>query len=268
MSNTPRKNAPQEDKKQSSSMAKQSEPSSSTLTFSLVLVMLVILFVLIIVLFVATFSYLRTDASQLMSEENFKEFLEYSKWVFSGLITAFGAWIGAGAAYFFGKENLIESSRSTEEALRIQQGLTKQDHIRDIALTIMNKEFNFKSDKTVKDVKDALEAHPDYWWVPVLDIEGKGILENVIHASMFWQNKTELANDVQLSKIPEGISKDEKLSKLHGPAFFIKAALEDKIADVSRSMDKSGAVIGIVVDDNGKPSYWFTKQNLLTAEQA
>lgn len=276
------KDAPQADKKQSSTMKKLLDPSSSLLTFILVLVMLVILFTLIIILLISTAWYLKSGKNVLY----FNEFLEYSKWIFSGLITAFGAWIGAGAAYFFGKENLAESSRSTEEALRIQKGLTKQDRIKDLALTIMNKGFTFTLEQKVEEVKVALEKHPDYWWVPVLDNEEKAVLQDVIHARVFWHPKFD--GVTLLSKVLEDISKEVKhkerddsqpaqkegqsnepdMSKLHGPSFFIKAALDDKIADVSRSMEKAGAVIGIVVDDRGKPSYCFTKQNLLTAEQA
>jgi hypothetical protein len=48
-------------------------------------------------------------------------FIEYYKWALTTLMGAFGAWIGAGAAYFFGRENLKESSESTERAMKIQQ---------------------------------------------------------------------------------------------------------------------------------------------------
>ncbi|WP_417912059.1 hypothetical protein, partial [Candidatus Electronema sp. TJ] len=254
-------NAPQEDKPKSSSILELIEPSSNKLAFYLVLIMLLILFGLIFLL-------LNTTAAH---PDN-KDFIEYSKWLFSGLITAFGAWIGAGAAYLFGKENLAESSRSTENALKIQyeaiRNTSKRDCVKDIALTTINKDFMFKRETSSKDVALALEQHADYWWVPVLDNEGKGILEDVLHARVFWRQSSLLAEDSPLSSLIEEISKDESLSRLHGSAFFIKAALDDKISDTIRKMDSAGAVIGIVVDDRGKPSYCFTKQNLLTAEQA
>lgn len=258
---TETRNAQREGETQGNSILKAITPSANSLAFYLVLIMLLILFGLIFIL-------LNTTAQH---PDN-KDFIEYSKWLFSGLITAFGAWIGAGAAYLFGKENLAESSRSTEAALKIQhdglQNANSQDRIKDLALTTMNKDFMFKRETSSKDIATALEQHADYWWVPVLDNEGNGILEDVIHARVFWRQSSPLAEGSPLSSLLEEISKDESLSKLHGPSFFIKAAPNDKIADTVRKMSSTGAVIGIVVDDKGKPSYWFTKQNLLTAEQA
>jgi predicted transcriptional regulator len=220
-------------------------------------------------LFGLIYLLLRITASYSASPPgNFLAFIDYSKWLFSGLIGTFGAWIGAGAAYFFGKENLAESSRSTENALKIQhealRNTPKRDCIKDLALTTMNKDFMFQQDATTEEVAASLSDHPDYWWVPVMDNEGKGILEDLVHARVFWNDTFK---GKKIAEIMEALSLDDTLGKLHGQAFFLKVALDDKIADVASKMDKSGAVIGIVVDQKGKPSYCFTKQNLLTVEQ-
>ena len=236
--------------------------TTSTLAFSLVVIMLGILFVLVVVLVV-------------IAGQNSKDttLLDYSKWVLSALLGAFGAWIGAGAAYFFGRENLAESSRSTEAALKIQQealrGVPKPERMRELApsLTAMNKDFMFNPTSIKKNVIDGLTKNVDYWWVPVLDQGGKGILEDIIHARVFWD--TAFKDNDPISKIVSDIDTNSKATfgALHGASFFVKAALDDKIADVAASMNKSGAAVGVIVDDKGKPTYCFTKQNLLTAQK-
>lgn len=40
------------------------------------------------------------------------EVLEFRRTILTVIITAFGAWVGAGAAYFFGRENLRVASES------------------------------------------------------------------------------------------------------------------------------------------------------------
>jgi hypothetical protein len=95
--------------------------SGGKLAFWLVVIMLGILLVLTAGLLWFPVEHTTTDATGHKVTVIDKELLEYYKWSLSALLGAFGAWIGAGAAYFFGKENLRESSRSTEAALKIQQ---------------------------------------------------------------------------------------------------------------------------------------------------
>lgn len=246
----------------------QQQRISGALAFSLVVTMLVILLLLIcFVIWVATMPRAGATASDP------EHLLEFGKWSLSVLLGAFGAWIGAGAAYFFGRENLAESSRSTEAALKIQQeGLRRpqrREKIRELTLTSMNPEFMFRSDQTKKDVITALDKYSDYWWVPVLDKDGKRTLEDVIHARVFWNPAVPDAQAISdiLSDIAKGTIRDS--AKLHGDnSFFVKVSLDDKIADVSDRMDSAGAVVGIIVDDKARPTACFTKQDILNAEPA
>lgn len=240
--------------------------TSGTLAFSLVVTMLVILLLLIyFVISVATTP--PPDGAKVDS----KELLEFGKWSLSVLLGAFGAWIGAGAAYFFGRENLAESSRSTEAALKIQQETLRRprgkEKIRDLTLTSMNPEFMFKPDQTRQDVLAALEKHGDYWWVPVLDKDGKRILEDVIHARVFWNPAITPKHPISeiVKDMASGAIKDS--AKLHGEnSFFIKATPDDAISDIAGRMDTAGAVVGIIVDDKGRPTACFTKQDILNAQ--
>lgn len=202
--------------------------------------------------------------------------IDLVKWALTTLLGAFGAWIGAGAAYFFGKENLIESSASTEAAMKIQlgalQGVAKPERIRELALTAMNKEFMFNSSNTRKEVTDKLRKpqFSGYWWVPVFDQGGNGTLEDVIHARVFWD--TTFEDNATISAIRKKIDDENAnadLRQLHGAPFFVRVVLDDKVADVAKEMDKPGATVavGIVVDEKGKPTYCFSKGYLLNAQK-
>jgi hypothetical protein len=239
------------------SAAEQASQRSSALAFWLVMSMLGALLLLVTMLLVFP-----TWWSSQGDEK-----LDFYKWALTALLGTFGAWIGAGAAYFFGRENLRESSRSTEAALRIQQSAShspRAERIKDIALTAMNSEFMFGADKTKDDVLKGLDKHTDYWFVPVLDATGNGKLDDVIHGRVFWDAR--IGND-KISQVRSALDTDAKLQDLkllHGDAFFVKASLDDMIADVSALMGQKGAVVGVVVGDNGKPTHCFTKQLLST----
>lgn len=236
--------------------------NSGVLAFWLIQTMLIILCILLAILLTLAGVYPNND-----------KMIEYSKWALTTLVGAFGAWIGAGAAYFFGRENLIESSMSTETALRIQrdtlQGIAKPEFIKELLLTTMNKNFMFKPTSTKKEVVNALAQSSEfngYWWVPVLD--ANGALEDIIHARVFW-NTSHVDND-SISKIVGDIDTDQNLKDfqaLHGASFFMIADINSRIADVAARMNKSGAAVGIIVNEKGKPIYCFTKQDILNAQR-
>ena len=239
--------------------APASPATTGTLAFSLVVIMLTILLLLVAGLFLAATS----------SGTN-KDLLEFYKSALSLLVGAFGAWIGAGAAYFFGRENLAESSRSTEEALRIQRdsmrGATGPARVSDLALTAINMEFMFRPEATKREVVAGFNQHLDYWWLPVLDRDAKGTLQDIVHARLIMDPtfRDEETLDQILSKVDTQPALQGSRA-LHGPAFFVRVALDDKVSAVAEALTKSGAVVGVVVDEKGKPTYCFTKQDLLNA---
>lgn len=234
----------------------QRRPSSNK-EFALVIVMLGVLFALILALLVFAYSF-KPDST----------ILAFSKDTLSILVGAFGAWIGAGAAYFFGKENLAESSASTEEALKIALGGSKPKRIMDLTLATMNKEFMFYPDsKKAAVLKELnLAKYNDYWWVPVFDRGKKGVLEDVIHARVFWEAKIKDDNKIAtISDITSAIDNKPELKDfkaLHGTSFFVQVASDDEITDVIGNMVKSRAAVGVIVDENGKPTGCFTRQDL------
>lgn len=231
------------------------------LAFALVVTMLGLLFLLVAALLIVP----------AVAKES-KVDIEYYKWALSVLLGAFGAWIGAGAAYFFGRENLAESSLSTERALRIQQeglrGAARRQQIKDLTLTVMNRSFLFTPTTTRGAVLKALGDNAHYWWVPVLARSGSGALEDVIHARAFWA--TTFTDGDSIEKIASSLDTDpalQELKPLHGGSFFVRASPDDGIDVVAELMNKARAVVGVVVDDKGKPTHCFTKQDILNARR-
>ena len=228
--------------------------------FRLVLWMLVSLTFLLVLLIVLPFV--------VRNKSNSSDFIEYTKWVLPALLGAFGAWIGAGAAYFFGKENLELSNKSTKEALEIQRetSKTKADKatIEDMNPTPLNPDFKFTMDSKVDEVINELNRNVDYWFVPVLENEK---VKDVIHTEALWRlfkDKTKDPEKKTLSEVIDCIEKDPdakiKASKLHG--FFQEFKMYDKVSDVHKLMRKSDVSVGIICDDQGKATHCFSRKDL------
>lgn len=232
----------------------------SKLEFFLVICMLISLTLLVILLIVLPI---------IVKDQ--KEFIDYSKWVLTALLGAFGAWIGAGAAYFFGKENLRLSSESTKEALEIQKDSLKDRSelalIKDINLTPFNPSFIFSLDSDVKETLDKLGENVDYWFVPVVEKER---LKDTIHTEAFWRYfKTEYEEkkkkeEPKIKDVIEYIDTskelEQKRKKLHG--FFLEAKMGDLVKDISDMMDRKDASVGIVCDKEGRPTHCFSRKDL------
>jgi hypothetical protein len=199
-----------------------------------------------------------------------EKLIDYSKWIITALLAAFGAWIGAGAAYFFGSSNLRESSDSTQKALDSQQKYFKKSRgaifIKDINLTAMNTNFLFHLKKKAKEVTDKLGKLIGYWFVPVVDPES-GILKDIIHSRVFWSNEvkeTDVIEDI-ITRMDE---KDLiKFKNLHGDAFYSKVNLNDTIKEVYKSMKDRNTTVAIVIDEKGKPSHCLTWTDLASLMQ-
>jgi hypothetical protein len=239
------------------------------LAFWLVVSMLIMLFVLVgLLLVLPLWSRSATDSDK---------FMEFYKWTLSVLLGAFGAWIGAGAAYFFGKENLQESSRSTESAMRIQQELLRRpsqlERIKDMTLTAMNSNFIFDLGETRGDVSDLLAKFKGYWFVPVME-KDTGVLRDIIHAQVFWDPDPLLGDDKTTLQDLTAIMDDPKIDakrgtkRLHGESFFVKVSANDKISDVYNRMCQKDTEVAIVVDEKGKATHCLSKTELRTMLKA
>jgi hypothetical protein len=235
-------------------------------SFWLVIAMLIALFALLLILLVAP---LIGDNNTAQASAR----VEYFKTTMSVLLGAFGAWIGAGAAHFFGRENMKESSISTERALSLQgdamRGSRRRERIRDLTLTAMNNEFMFDAKATKDLITTKLKDHVNYWFVPALDATKSGVLRDVVHARVFWDSS--FAGSEDLDTILSRIDQDPKLDGLRryrGDAFFLTVSPDDAIADVAGRMNQKQIEVGIVVDAAGRPTHCFTQAELKALQSA
>jgi hypothetical protein len=62
-----------------------------------------------------------------------KEILDYRKEIIAIILTAFGAWIGAGSAYFFGRENMKEATKNFISMQELStRGMLKTVYVKDV----------------------------------------------------------------------------------------------------------------------------------------
>jgi len=227
----------------------------SWLEFVLVRTMLFSLIFLVALLIIMPFLF------KYYLDVDHTEIIDYSKWVLTALLAAFGAWIGAGSAYFFGKENLIASNKSTQEALKLQIDSSKvRSLVMDIHPMDLNPSFQFNLDSDVEEVLKKLEENVDYWFVPIIE---NGRLKDTVHTEAFWRyrqiNKEGKVKDV-IKYIEEEDSLQQKRTKLHG--FFVKVKMDDVVHEVAEKMNKNHATVGIVCDNEDKPTHCLSINDL------
>ncbi|MDO8637918.1 MAG: hypothetical protein Q7R34_17070, partial [Dehalococcoidia bacterium] len=98
--------------------------------------------------------------------------LNHRKDLIAIILGAFGAWIGAGAAYFFGRENLREA---TSSILRMKEPSGEEMLIRTSVADLKPKPLprTFKDSDTVAEVLKWLLDDPDRFFATIVDNRGK-----------------------------------------------------------------------------------------------
>jgi len=154
----------------------QEQRSWKTPEFVLVIYMLTTLTVLVfLILFIPPLAF--TDIA-IDVKELAKDYLEYRKTLLSIILTAFGAWIGAGAAYYFGRENMAEASRS----LLAMKEPSPRERLRRTSIRLIPPkplDWKVKTGEELKAVVDKLRSETGKWFIPI--VKDDGTLENIVH---------------------------------------------------------------------------------------
>jgi len=248
-------------------MAKQDKEPRSWWTpeFTLVVVMLGVLVVLVFIVLAMPVSIPDKD-----STTTFTDVLDYRENILTAIITAFGAWVGAGAAYFFGRENLREAASS----LLAMREPTPEERLRKTPVReIPPRLFSWMVSTTtkMKAITEKLTEKTHYWFVPIVD--EKGVLETVIEEEAVWrllqleiqkeENRGKSVEEVYqafedrtVAEVLEEIRQSEDLSRF-GECHVI-TSLTKSAADAYDSMQDKWVNLAIVVDKAGKPTHFFT----------
>ena len=238
--------------------------SWKTPEFVLVVVMLVVLVALVVAVLYWPVKIPSGDSTTMANV------LDYRKGILSVIITAFGAWVGAGAAYFFGRENLREAASSLlamrEESPRER---LRRVPVREVPPRIVK--WLVTTEDTMGVITDKLKAKPSYWFVPIVD--DKEVLETVIEEEAVWRLlDLEMHKQENLGKTVEQIDEAFRAIKVGAGLALIReieglerfteshvvATLEKSAAEVYEAMQSKGVKLAIVVDEQGKPTHFFT----------
>ena len=186
-----------------------------------------------------------------------KELLDYRQSILAVIITAFGAWVGAGAAYYFGRESqrgmLDMKELSARE--RLQQILIKNTPPKEIDWVV-------KKDEKVTNILKRLRAKPDKWFIPI--VNDNGSLETVIHEEAIWRyvadKKTEEGTLVDVEKYIRGMPELKNWAE----GIYVEARLENSASYVDEKIRerKKEIYLAIIVDDMGKPTHYITTGDL------
>jgi hypothetical protein len=176
--------------------------------------------------------------------------------VLSIIITAFGAWVGAGAAYFFGKENLRVAANSLlamrEPSPRERLGQTP---IKKIPPTPIPPDWNVTIDTEISTVQQQITNNPDRWFIPV--VRNDGTLDTVMNKEAMWRHL------VAQGTSPTGTIADllkfivESDALRHFKDMHVTVTMETMVGTANDLMDSRHVFLAIVVL-NRKPTHFFT----------
>lgn len=238
-------------------MSSEKESRWKSPEFLLVVVMLLVLLVLVVLVLWAPIPGMSTDSDATMA-------LDYRKSILSVIITAFGAWVGAGAAYYFGRENLREASRSLlamrepspEERLR-------RTPIREVPPRAID--WTVKTTDTLETVVKKLKDEPVRWFIPITEND---TFKTIISEEAIWRfisdnvetgTKYDDLKKEEISKVLESLDKpDNKELKERSEGISVSASLDDSAAQINELMGKKNVKLAIITDDKGKPAHFIT----------
>jgi hypothetical protein len=169
---------------------------------------------------------------------------EYRRTILAVIITAFGAWVGAGAAYFFGRENLREATRNM---LQMREPSAKdrlrKTPVREIPPLPLDWRPTEKA--KLKEVHARLTERPDYWFIPVFD--DKGGLVTVLEEEAFWRYLYDICGRSEIRK--DADSSESKASS--GPR-----------SETSISSDRTSAPTTMLESSEPEPTDELLKKTL------
>lgn len=190
-------------------------------------------------------------------ETTLKDVLDYRAQILSIIITAFGAWVGAGAAYFFGRENL----RVAADSLLAMRDISPRERLRKTSIKQLppaSIDWTVKKTTPLDEVKAKLTQNPDRWFIPVVTDEGK--LDTVLNEEAFWRFWTQesLASPLAsptVADVLDFIKTNEGLLRFRDR--YVEVPLDTTVGAATEMMDNKHVFLAIVVLD-GKPTYFFT----------
>ena len=211
--------------------------------YHLVLYMLLALVVLVICIL-----WIPINAS------NATDMLEFRRATLTVIVTAFSAWIGAGAAYFFGKENLRVATQSILQASAPPKERLAQTKVMVRARPL---DWKVKMDTTVGDIVSQIKAEDQpKWFFPV--IKDDGTLATVIKDDSVWLF---IALEAQAGKAYADIINEtvqDILNKVKYSPIHVTVRADQTMEDADKLMDEQDCYLTIILDEKNIPRFYLT----------
>jgi hypothetical protein len=233
------------------------KPERWALEFWLVVIMLGVLCILVSLVL---FWPIRVDPQVQGRETTFKDVLEYRSSILSIIITAFGAWVGAGAAYFFGRENL----RVAAEGLLAMREVSPSERLRRTPIKQIPPsplDWTVQRNTLFEEVKKKLMDEPARWFIPVT--KSDGTLETVVNEEAVWRLLADPANAPAagdtLEKVFSHIASNPNLKRFSD--IHVTVPMDATVGTANEMMQSKGAFLAIVTSQ-GKPTHFFTTSEI------
>jgi hypothetical protein len=245
-------------------MMQEREPRTwKTPEFVLVVIMLIVFTALVIAVLFMPLTIPEGD-----TDTRLMDLLDFRKNILAVLITAFGAWVGAGAAYFFGRENLREAAnsllamRELSPRERLRRTLLREMPLRPIDWTV-------KTSDDLKVAIDKLKAEPERWFIPF--VQDDGSLETIIHEQAVWRfvDKESAAgtayDEILQKKVSHLLDYVKGTPSLARDAqIYVSMTLDRSASDAHDLMQQRGVYLAVITDEKGRPTQYMTTGDLRT----
>jgi hypothetical protein len=236
---------------------KDNEPRSwKTPEFLLVIVMLLVLTVLVMVVLWAPIPGTASDAAYM------RAVLDYRQSILSVIVAAFGAWVGAGAAYYFGRENMREASSSL---LAMREPSPRERLRRTPVREIPPRPIDWVVNEgdEVSGIVEKIKASSKRWFIPV--VKDDGALNTVVHEEALWRfvdSESEKGTpyaDILKKRVADlmaYLGADPALDRLQG--IHVVVTMDQSSGDINEEMQNEEVYLAIVTDEKGRPTHFAT----------
>ncbi len=233
--------------------------------FTLVVCMLIVLTALVFAILIIPMQWSTGAGTTSLSE-----ILKFRAEILTVIITAFSAWIGAGAAYFFGRENMREA---TQAMLDMRQ-LPPREKLRQISLKELPPRpitWKVNTEDFLITVYDKLKTDVSWWFIVITKKDGS--LETVVHEEAIWRFIDSLAldgkkPDEELKKITVqallDYLKEEKNKDLATKVkdIYIRVTYDYTLGAVNDLMLDKKLFLSIITDESNKPVSYISSDDV------
>lgn len=220
--------------------------------FILVIVMLLVLTILV---FLVLYAPVPSGDSTITG----KDLLDYRQSILAVIIAAFGAWVGAGAAYYFGRE----SQRQATKGMLDMKGPSARERLRQTLIREIpprQLDWSVKNETHLEEVLGRLKKEPKRWFIPILKEDGT--IDTVIDEEAVYRflvdTKKEKGAITTVLKYLDGEKELQKRTK----DIHVKLKLDHSTGYANDLMRDNDVRLGIVTDDKGKPTHYITTGDL------